>query len=185
MAKDVLSDLEIARVGPGLNLGNFISPTMTLAGTTGLVLQADDGWHASGDTLVFPLNPGHYFKVHIPIPKFWLAGIVNVGLNLSSIFTELWIDRPHPQVIGTATLATFGLPNGGTEETSWVGGEEGSKKYKQTGYRWATPQPYSGGGTLEVGFLQAQYGDELSVITTNFEPVTIHLMSTTLTFAEE
>lgn len=183
MAKEVLSAAEIARVDPGLDLSKFILPTMTLAGTAGLVLQADDGWHASGDTLVFPLNPGHYFKVHVPIPKLRLN--VDGGLKLSSIFTELWIDRPHPQVIGTAILATSGLPSGGAEETTWVGGENGPKKYKQTGYRWATPQSYSGGGMLEVGFMQAQYGDELSIITTNFEPVTIHLMHTTLTFATE
>jgi len=185
MAKNVLSPT-MTDLRPTRTIGPIVfPPSLVLAGTAGLVLQADGGWQAAGDTLIFHLNPAQYFKVHIPIPGIHLpcVGAAAGALKLSSILTELWIDRPHPQVIGTATVSATGLPSGGAEEVSWVDGEDGPKKYKQAGYRWATPQPFNGGSALEIGFLQAQYGDELSVITTNFEPVTIHLMSTTLMFA--
>jgi hypothetical protein len=184
MAKDVLSTAAKTVLSP-VKFGQvFLSPSIELAGTAGLILQADGGWQAVNDTLVFHLNPGQYFKVRIPIAKILLPGVGGAdGLKLSSILTQLWIDRPHPQVIGTATVDAVGLPSGGTKDVSWMGGEDGPKKYKQAGYRWTTPQPFTGGGRIDVGFLQAQYGDELSVITSNFEPVTIHLMHTTLVFA--
>jgi hypothetical protein len=183
MAKKAFSP-KVTSVGATRTIGPiFFPPSIVLAGTAGLVLQADGGWHAAADTLVFHLNPAQYFKVHIPIPGIHLPCVGATALKLSSILAELWIDRPHPQVIGTATVSATGLPSGGSEDVSWVDGEDGPKKYKQAGYRWAIPQTFAGGGALEIGFLQAQYGDELSVITTNFEPVTIHLMSTTLMFA--
>ena len=136
--------------------------------------------------LVFQMQPGQYFNVRIPLPTLSQFKNSNGGaLQVSSIVTQLQIQRIKPALIGHLGCAYWGPPQLPFVQfvESWVGGDNGPKDFKQLSFTWSPAVNYAGGGEIGIFFLQGAYALNGEVTIDEFLPATIHLHGTTIIFA--
>src|SRR5215831_1130315 len=177
--------IKITEKGPVKKFPITLPPSVEMSGRCAVVLTADGGYQYGTQDLILPLQPGQYFHIQIPLPTlFSIKTSDGNPRKVVSILAQLQIQRVKPALIGHIDCALLGanLPIG-TIDTDWIGGENGPKDAKFAGFTWSPAVPYSGGGELDIGFTQAALGDELSINTDEFQPATIHLLRTVVTFA--